>query len=67
MKVYYFNDRAASVLMRVQMSFVGLVEEILEAHKGKEYDVFIPKGHVFFVKEWGYNMVELSSKEKERK
>lgn len=65
MKVYYFNDRRVKMTVRYD-SVTGQIEESLEPHKGKEFSVFVPRGHCLFVKEWDYSVVLLSSMEREK-
>ena len=66
MKVYYFNERPANMVVQVQTWGLAVEEKILEAHKGAEFDDYIPRGHMLFVKEFGYNVVILSSRQKDR-
>jgi len=64
MKVHYFNDRHVRMMIRVQEFGKTMKEYFLEAHKGKEFNVFIPSGHTLFIKEWDYSVVLLASIEK---
>lgn len=63
MKVHYFNDRRVDVLVKVQ-SWGGVIEEVLKARSGKEFDVWIPRGQVLYIKETDYSEVTLASTER---